>query len=92
MEALSNRYKSSVKSQSAIVNDDKSIQILVTNRVDPINLEKFFSQIPNSEMKKLAIDILLLNCLTQKSSVKIISVFGVINSMLLEVSILKNYK
>lgn len=85
MEFFSNNFKTIVKNQNRGVNDENCLQTLVTNQVDPIRFYRFFEQIPKNDMKKSAIDLLLLNCLTQKSSVKIISVFGTLNSMLLEV-------
>ncbi|RNA25373.1 hypothetical protein BpHYR1_029501, partial [Brachionus plicatilis] len=84
MEFFSNNFKTTVKNQNHGANDEKTLQTLVTNQVDPIRFYRFFEQIPKNDMKKSAIDLLLLNCLTQKSSVKIISVFGTLNSMLLE--------
>lgn len=87
IEAFSANFKTMLRHQNPTISDDLSLQTVVKNQVDSESIQKFFSQIQNIEMKKMAIDLFLLNCLAEKSSVKIISVFGTVNSMLLEVFI-----
>lgn len=89
IEAISVSFKTWLGYKSSTICDENSLQTLVTNQVDPISVQKFVLQIPNIEIKKMAIDLFLLNCLAEKSSVRILSVFGTVNSMLLEVNNLK---